>query len=470
MTAYRKISITFGIAVLGLSALIAAALLAHGKLTLVLACLLVLAALVVIFAFSRSSALSLRRLASLAETAMGMLHLRDMDLSASVSGETEEIRILETAIQEMAKELQARGEQIEAEGRRLKAILNGMSEAVLAVDGRLALCLANPCARQLFGINEECLFANGSTNGNTNVAAGALSLLAATRSTELENITRRVLNEGQSLEVELSLHSHNPAATAEQRFHVVAMPLSQPAGVVMVMDDITRLARLEQVRKDFIANVSHELRTPIQLIKGYSETMLDEHNLSEQFRRCMEIIKKNAGTMENLTNDLLVLSSLENKTNRAGMMEEQALAPLIAEAAAAVEPQAKKRKIEIFWNCSADLRATVHGSFIIQALINLIDNGIKYSPKKTRLWISAFRDNGSIVFAVKDEGIGITAEHLERIFERFYRVDRAHSRETGGTGLGLSIVRHIALLHNGTAEVESHAGEGSVFKIRIPAR
>jgi len=133
-----------------------------------------------------------------------------------------------------------------------------------------------------------------------------------------------------------------------------------------------------------------------------------------------------------------------------------------------VEPQAKRKQIEIIVNCSKDLKANLHGSFIIQALINLIDNGIKYSPPKSKLWVNAFIEDAQLVLEVKDKGIGIPAEHLARIFERFYRVDRARSRDAGGTGLGLSIVRHIAMLHKGKVEAESHAGEGSVFRIRIP--
>ena len=321
------------------------------------------------------------------------------------------------------------------------------------MDGNLMLHLANPRACSLFGLENF----------------RGTSLLEVTRSTELEQAARRVLDEGRPLEKELNL--------CAGRFLVYTAPLSvqeyKKQGLVMVMEDITRLARLEQVRKDFVANVSHELRTPIQLIKGFSETLLDPSSdwaapeTHGQLRRCVEIIRKNAGTMENLTNDLLILASLENRDTGLTDMEEQNLAPLFAEAVSSVEPQVKMRKTTVIVNCPADLKARVNGAFIIQALINLLDNGIKYSPKKSRVWASAYRENGNVVLEVKDEGSGIPPEHLGRLFERFYRVDRAHSRETGGTGLGLAIVRHIALLHNGTAEVESHAGEGSVFRVRL---
>jgi len=220
--------------------------------------------------------------------------------------------------------------------------------------------------------------------------------------------------------------------------------------------------------------VSHELRTPIQIIKGFSETLLDtvsdseEKNENKQIIHFIEIIQKNANTMENLTNDLLILADLENGTPNVREPEELTIISLIDEAVSSVESQAKRKQIEIDVDCSGELRAKLYGSFIIQALINLIDNAIKYSQAKSKIWIKAYCEGEELLLEVRDKGIGIPNEHKERIFERFYRADRSRSREAGGTGLGLSIVRHIALLHKGTAEVESRSAEGSVFRIRIP--
>ena len=424
------------------------------------AALLALAAFAAIFAFSRSLSGSVRRLVDIAGTAGGSPPGRQ-----SASGEAGEFLALEKALRGMAAELNRRIERAQAERRRLEAILNGMSEAVFAADGTLSLHLVNPRARTLFNLGER------DPHG--------LSLLEATRSTELEDAARTVLAEGRSLEKELILR----AGGNEQRFQVFAAPLAAGntgaysggeaadahEGIVIVLEDVTRLVRLEQVRKDFVANVSHELRTPIQLVKGFSETLLDSPlDDTEQTRHCVEIIRKNAGTMENLTNDLLALASLENGGAEHAGMEAQALAPLFAEAASSVEPEAKRKHIAIMLNCPAELTATVHGPFIIQALINLLDNAVKYSAEHSRIEAGAFQSAGETVLEVRDQGIGIPAEYLDRIFERFYRVDRSRSREAGGTGLGLSIVRHIALLHGGAAEVESHAAEGSVFRLRIP--
>ena len=405
-------------------------------------------------------------------------------LSQAVSAETPNSRpappelalpALEKALQKMAAGLNRRAEAAEAEGRQYLAILNGMSEAVLAMDRDLVLHLANRRACSLFGLDEW----RGS------------SLLKATRSTVLEMAARKVLEEGRRRETEFRLRKTRGAGgspgNAERLFRVVAAPLSPAArpaegqgieGVVIVMEDVTRLSRLEQVRKDFVANVSHELRTPIQLIKGFSETLLDDPALGNEPqgqesachpRRFIEIIRRNAVTMENLTNDLLAIASLENRDSGLGERVRQPLAALFDEAALSVRPSAEKKGTRLSVDCPGDLEAAVHGSLVIQALINLLDNAIKYSPRRSKVLASAYRRENEMVLEVKDNGIGISSEHIERIFERFYRVDRAHSREAGGTGLGLSIVRHIALLHKGKTEVESHAGEGSVFRIVFPA-
>ena len=188
----------------------------------------------------------------------------------------------------------------------------------------------------------------------------------------------------------------------------------------------------------------------------------------QELRRFAEIIQKNAQTMENLTSDLLTIVNLEDEDTARPSMEETLLAPLAAEAAGMVEIAARKKNISVEISCPPDLGAKLYGPFIIQALVNLLDNGIKYSDNGSSIDVRIFGEGGQLVIEVKDRGIGIPAEHLGRIFERFYRVDRSRSRELGGTGLGLAIVRHIALLHHGSAEVESHAGEGSVFRLRLP--
>ncbi|MCL2210422.1 MAG: ATP-binding protein [Treponema sp.] len=420
--------------------------------------------------YSRSLSASLERLVSIAKVGV-RFSARAAPLISGTEAEepvAPEFLSLERAMRAMTEELNIRFENAKSEGSRLEAILNGMSEAVFAMDSSLKLHLVNPKARELFNL--------GDCDIKTASAGNAMTLLEATRSTELMEIAKKAINSGEPFETELTFHKGMSAlaekrAVAGQVLLVHASPLA-PGGAVLVLQDISRLVKLERVRKDFVANVSHELRTPIQVIKGFSETLLDSvsdsKGKSAKYAHFIDIIYKNAGIMENLTNDLLILASLENDDSKTFDMEEQFVAPLIDEAVSSVEHQAKKKQIDIIPSCQDNIKAKLHGSFIIQALINLIDNGIKYSPVKSKLWVSTVLTNDMLIFEVRDKGIGIPSEHLERIFERFYRVDKARSREAGGTGLGLSIVRHIALLHNGNAEAESRIGEGSVFRIKIP--
>jgi two-component system phosphate regulon sensor histidine kinase PhoR len=444
-----------------------------------------LAALGAVYLFSLSLARSLGGLVRLSRAVSGENH----EAPGTLISNTREFIVLEEALLSMAAELKERVRRTREERRRLEAVLNGMHEAVFAMDQRLRLRLVNPRARLLFRMPEDDSGAGGE----------GLSLLEATGSTELEKTALRVLAERAPLESELRLHQagEDPRRAPEGGFRrelcfrVFAGPLAGAEGgvegVVMVLEDITRLVRLEEVRRDFVANVSHELRTPIQLVKGYAETLLDSFPASPgetaagqphspgspggealpALRRGVEIIARNARTMENLTNDLLSLAALEDG-GRGPEMERRNLAELLEEAAVSVRPLAEKKGTALTVDCPPDLSAWVNGPLLIQAVINLLDNAFKYSPAGSTVRLAAGAAEGGLFIEVGDEGPGIPAGHLERIFERFYRVDRARSRETGGTGLGLAIVRHIALLHRGRAEAESHAGEGSVFRIRLP--
>ncbi|MDR1142890.1 MAG: hypothetical protein LBK77_01570 [Spirochaetaceae bacterium] len=414
-----------------------------------------LAALGAVYLFSRSLAVSFSRLVAIAQSVHSSGAFQRVISSPRLVSGVEEFIALEKALKSMAWELTSRIEAARTEGRRLEAILNGMSEAVFAMDEKLMLHMVNKQAMVLFGIDGD---------------AGSLSLLEATHSTELEEAAKSVLAGNTPDELEVLCHT----AAVQRRFRVFASalnPLNPPgsSGVVMVLGDVTRLHKLEQVRKDFAANVSHELRTPIQVIKGFAETLLDSPlDNREQIRHVIEIIEKNSRNMENLTNDLLSLVSLEDKESARPDMEETDMGQLFEEAADSVKFRAKEKKIAIGIRCPPGLSAVLNGALIVQALVNLLDNAVKYSPPGSKVFAEAERANGGLIISVRDQGIGISTEHLDRIFERFYRVDRSRSQDPGGTGLGLAIVRHIALLHRGTVEVESHAGEGSVFRIKIP--
>jgi two-component system phosphate regulon sensor histidine kinase PhoR len=423
--------------------------------------LLFLAALGGLYLFSRSLSGSFARLVEITQSVHSPDTFHRTISSPRLISDTGEFVTLEKALKSMAAELSSRIEAARAQGRRLEAILNGMSEAVFAMDERLTLHMVNRQARILFGIDER-------------VDIGSLSLLEATRSTELEEAAKGVLAGDTPEELEIQCHT----AAVQRRFRVFASSLAQPEGklpaggrgVVMVLGDVTRLHKLEQVRKDFAANVSHELRTPIQVIKGFTETLLDSPlNDEKQLYRVIKIIEKNALAMEKLTNDLLSLVSLEDERIFRPAMEETDLEQIFEEALDSVRRQAEEKKTLIQARCPRGLSAKLYPVLIVQALVNLLDNAVKYSPPSSQVSLEAEEGEGELVISVKDTGIGIPAEHLDRIFERFYRVDRSRSQDPGGTGLGLAIVRHIALIHGGTVEVESHAGEGSLFRLRLPS-
>ena len=240
-------------------------------------------------------------------------------------------------------------------------------------------------------------------------------------------------------------------------------------GVVAVFHDISDLKRLERIRKDFVANVSHELRTPVTVIKGYAEALITDMQQTspEQLSRFLEIIYNHSERLAHLIGDLLTLSELES----GGTSLE--LTPISIDGAtkhavALLEQKARDKGITIDWSSVKDApQVLADRGRLEQVLVNLLDNAIKYIPEKGTITVSA-TDTGSMVkVAVNDTGVGIPPKDLPRLFERFYRVDTARSREQGGTGLGLSIVKHIVQIHGGTISVESSHGKGSTFSFTL---
>jgi two-component system phosphate regulon sensor histidine kinase PhoR len=238
---------------------------------------------------------------------------------------------------------------------------------------------------------------------------------------------------------------------------------------VIVLDDITDIQRLQRVRRDFVANVSHELKTPIASIKGFVETLLDGAAEDPDDRaRFLEIIGRQADRLAAIIEDLLALSRLEQSQASGSLpLASTPLADVLATVAAECRPRATERSVRLEIDCPPDVTADINGPLLEQAVINLVDNAIKYSAAGRVVRVSAARD-GEAVIRVSDEGCGIAAEHLPRLFERFYRVDTARSRKLGGTGLGLAIVKHIAKAHGGSVDVESEAGVGTTFTLRLP--
>src|SRR5579871_3729352 len=250
-------------------------------------------------------------------------------------------------------------------------------------------------------------------------------------------------------------------------FNVTAAPMPG-GGAVAVLYDLTEVERVEKTRRDFIANVSHELRTPLTSIQGYAETLLDSaDNIDENTRDFLNIIKRNAERMSRLTEDLLVLARVESGEEKLDLHPHSSRL-LVQEAAAAMQENARTTGIEITLNGVPETPVIADSYAIHQVLGNLISNALRYAQAGKQIVLGASEKAHVIEFSVKDFGPGIPSEHLPRIFERFYRVDKARSRETGGTGLGLAIVKHIVLNHGGKVRVESVVGHGATFFFTLP--
>ncbi len=366
----------------------------------------------------------------------------------------QEISELSDDINSMGMQLQDRINKVETQKNELQLILNNMTEPVLFTDRRLHILRINSAAETLFHFNEE------NDRGR--------SILELFRNSDLNNFAQSMVETGTSKTEIITLDLPRPAHL-EIHGTVVKDAEGEVSALLLVMHDITRMKQLEQMRKDFVANVSHELKTPVTMIKGYIETLLDSMSPEEGENNTIKflgIMEKHSSRIEAIIDDLLLLSGIEKNDGNAPLFEEIPAIDLLTSAVTSCEPRAEDKNIKLKMNCPENIILRVHPLLAEQAVINLIDNGIKYSGTNTEIKVSVKQnDEGKTCISVKDQGCGISQEDQERIFERFYRVDKARSRESGGTGLGLSIVKHIALSHNGSISVESTPGKGSTFTI-----
>jgi two-component system phosphate regulon sensor histidine kinase PhoR len=253
---------------------------------------------------------------------------------------------------------------------------------------------------------------------------------------------------------------------AGRSFDVIAAPLPG-GGAVVVLHDLTEVERVEKTRRDFIANVSHELRTPLTSIQGYAETLLESGGSNGNTGEFLEIIRKNASRMSRLTEDLLTLARVESGETEFALQPHSA-ADLLREAQQNFEEILKPSGMALEIAESTPAAVEADDDAIQQVLTNLIDNAAKYGAGGARIVLGARQVESGVEFYVRDFGAGIASEHLPRLFERFYRVDKARSRESGGTGLGLAIAKHIVLAHGGRIRVESTLGHGSTFLFTLP--
>jgi len=404
-------------------------------------------AMAIAYVFSERFTARVRQLQSFAE------HLVETRAAQDIKAETDdELGALARSLNRMAAQSRDSLDRVSLESARREAILSGMFEGVLAVNQEMRITFCNAAFARLIG-------ASGPIRERT-------PLLEVVRDAGLLDMLSEVLisDKPQKRRLELS-------AAQGRSFEVQAAPLatSSRRGAIAVLHDITDLERLERVRKDFVANVSHELRTPLTAIRGYAETLL-EGALEDPAnnRRFLEIIAAQAARLNNIASDLLVLSELES--GKAAEMERLFVPSVLESALHTVESEAKVRDVQII--CSHVEDVCVEGSKIRleQALVNLLDNAIKFNRPFGQVRVEVMRANDNHVrITVADTGIGIPSDDLSRIFERFYRVDKARSRAVGGTGLGLSIVKHVLERMNGKITVSSELGRGSVFSITLPS-
>lgn len=338
---------------------------------------------------------------------------------------------------------------------QLEAVLLSMGDGVLAVDVDQNILIINQAAARLFDI--DILTCVGHR----------LDDLITTP--EIISCVNETLEKQQPIQTDL--YGHDPLPQFLQ-INTAVLRDSQGncLGAVMVLYDVTRLRRLETIRRDFVANVSHELKTPITSIKGFIETLLDGamHN-EEDLRRFLEIIKKHSDRLVTIIEDLLTLSRIEQGSDLQKIdLNQEDLKDVINAAIHLCQEKADQKSIQIKYYKQSPTPIKINARLIEQALVNLIDNAIKYSDPGAEIDITVHKHELETIISVKDQGCGIASEHLDRLFERFYRVDKARSRKLGGTGLGLAIVKHIAQAHGGSVSIRSVINEGSEFSLHLP--
>jgi two-component system phosphate regulon sensor histidine kinase PhoR len=356
----------------------------------------------------------------------------------------------------MAGELDQRMETILRQEHEHQAVLASMAEGVLAVDDSGTVLSLNDMAAGLLGLDAE------QTRGRI--------VHEVIRQSNLLAFVEKALASREPIEEDLEatgpdrhwLHVHGTVLQDGQQRKI---------GALIVLHDVSRIRHLEKIRRDFVANVSHELKTPITSIKGFVETLLHEqledHETSLRF---LGIILRQVNRLDAIIEDLLMLSRLERGSEeQAIQLQRESLVEVLQAAVQMCEQKAAEKQIRLELDCPADLQADINAPLLEQAVTNLIDNAVKYSGAEATVRVGAAGEGSAVVIRVQDHGCGIEAVHLPRLFERFYRVDRARSREMGGTGLGLAIVKHIVAAHRGTVTVESTVGQGSTFYIRLPA-
>ncbi len=370
-----------------------------------------------------------------------------------------EVMTLASSMNRMAELLDEKIKAIETHRNQLDTVFSSMVESVIAVDLEERVIGINTAAARLLGVDRK--------------DAQGKFVQAVVRNVELQRLIGKVLETREAVEDEVALPDREGEKLLQTSIVTLSDGKARSVGALVVMNDVTKLRRLETIRRDFVANVSHELRTPITSIRGYVETLLDGAlDSREDSVKFLQIIQRQADRLNAIIDDLLALSRIEQESHEGEIaLQDGALLPVLAAAVQTCQVQADKTEVHIALDCPENLLVTMNDTLLEQAVVNLLVNAIKYSHRGgavlLQVAVAGEPEARKVVISVKDHGCGIAREHLPRLFERFYRSDRARSRAVGGTGLGLAIVKHIIQAHGGRIEVQSQEGVGSEFRVTL---
>ena len=370
--------------------------------------------------------------------------------------ETEELTGLSDAMNRMASDLNERINTIISQRNELETVLSSMMEGVLAIDNDEKIIKINASAATMLDIDPE--------------ACKGRSIQEIIRNISFQKFVSKALLDIEAVETDITFYRNDLERILKMHSSPITNAEGKKIGTLIVMDDVSKLRRLENVRRDFVANVSHEIKTPLTAIKGFVETLYhDMAGQEDDAKRFLAIILKHVDRLNAIVDDLLSLSRIEReKDGKEILLQQSDIKDVIETAVQVCMPKAKEKNIIISTATEAPVMANIDVTLLEQAMVNIIDNAIKYSDADSTVDIEAKETDKDIAIEITDHGIGISKEHLPRLFERFYRVDKARSRKMGGTGLGLSIVKHIVQAHGGTIEADSRLGSGSTFTIRLP--
>lgn len=379
------------------------------------------------------------------------------DLSVrSPSFTTREFDALAAAMNRMAKQLQERIDTISNQSHKEELILSNLIDGVITLDAGGRVVTINPSAAGYLKINPR--------------QAPGLRWEEAVRDPKIRKFLRSCFSESRE-HAETVIGNEQRGTFLRLRFGVLSDDDQGELGSLLLLQDVTQAKRMEYMRRDFVASVSHELRTPVTAVQGFVETLLDDsESLAAHTRNFLEIIRRHSSRLIDIVDDLLSLSKIEYQSERGEIgFAEEALHQWLEAGVEACRSRAAEKEVILELEADESLTVYINGQLIAQAVTNLVDNAVKYSPEGSRVTVRAeAADAQYLAVTVSDNGPGIAREHHDRLFERFYRVDKARSRELGGTGLGLSIVKHIVQAHGGSVALESEPGEGSTFTFYLP--